>query len=149
MKTWLIVALAVGLLLFLTGRLLLNGYSEGEAERQWYVEQLGFKFSGKVDTVIMKTKYHGLVLFHLAEGTVDRKKEDRLNEQLVYNGALRFLVFRNDQVQFKTKIAYLYLPGDSLCVNTQKNVVVTYRKREMITRYPVTESLNERFSLIP
>ena len=135
-----------GIFLFLVGRLLINGYSEGEAERRWYIEQLGFEFSGMVDTVIMKTKYHGLIIFHVTEGIVDKAREDRVNEQLVHNRRIRFLTFRpKDQIQFTSKIAYQYLPGDSVCVNTGQNQIVMYRKGKRISGYPVMESLNERF----
>jgi len=146
MKRWLMIVLATGLFVFLVGRLLINGYSKGEAERQWYIDQLGFEFSGKVDTVIMKTKYHGLIVFHVTEGNVNKAREDRLNEQLVHNSNIRFLVFKSrDQIQFTSKIAYQYLPGDSVYINTKQNQIVMYRMGKRISGYPVTESLNERF----
>ena len=65
------------LFLVLAARLLIDRYSDGEDERLLYIQQLGFEFSGMVDTVIMKTKYHGLIIFHLTEGLVDKAREDR------------------------------------------------------------------------
>jgi hypothetical protein len=141
MKRWLIILTTSVIFLFLVARLVIKGYSDGEDERRWYIQQLGFEFSGRVDTVIMKTKYQGLIVFHVTDGNVDKAREDRLNEQLVHNHRIRFLTFRQkDQIQFSSKIAYQYLPGDSVCVNTQQNQVVMYRKGKRISGYPVMES---------
>jgi hypothetical protein len=141
-----IIGLSTAIFLFLLTRLLIGIYSDGEAERKWYVEKLGFQFSGKVDTVIMKTKYQGFVIFHLTEGNIDKTREDRLNEQLTHNTYLRFLVFKPmDQLQFRSKVAYKSLPGDSVRIDTDKDQVLFYRNGKRISAYPVTESLNERF----
>lgn len=146
MKRWFLIVLATGVFLFLVARLLIKGYVNGETEREWYREQLDFRFSGIVDTVIMRTKYHGLIVFHVTEGSVDKDREDRLNDELVYNTHIRFLGFTSEsQIQFNSKIAFKYLPGDSVSIDTEQNTIASYRKGKLISTYPVMESLNERF----
>lgn len=142
MRKWLIITLSAVAFFLLSGRLIIRGFQKNDAEKKWYLEQLEFEFSAQVDTVLLHTKYHGLVLFHVTEGDVNREMEDRLNEQLVHHAGLRLLTFKsNDQVEFFSKMAYQYRRGDSLRVNTGKDQLLIFRKNKKIYERGVMELL--------
>ena len=122
--------------------MIVNSVNDSDSERQWYISQLGFEFSGEVDSVIMHGKYHGLLLFHITNGKIDKSKERKLQHKLKDNRRLELFVHQGEgQFEMITPIAYKYLRGDSIYVNTSEDRISLYRKNKLISQYEVMASL--------
>ena len=122
--------------------MIVNRVNDSESEKQWYVNQLGFEFSGEVDSVIMHGKYHGLLVFHLTKGGIEKSREAKLQHELKDNGSLRLFVhYPKGQFEMITPIAYKYLRGDSIYVNTSEDRISLYRNDKLISQYEVMASL--------
>jgi hypothetical protein len=145
MRKWLLIGLSAFVFLFLAGRLILKSFQKSDAEKKWYLENLDIKFSAKVDTVILKTKYQGFILFHVTEGDFDKTAEDELNEQVVHHHRLKLFVNKpNDQIEIFTKMAYRYKPGDSLYINTSEDQLLIFRNRKIIYHRTLMELLKAK-----
>jgi hypothetical protein len=114
-------------------------------EKLSYVHKLNFKFSTKIDSVqLLNQRNSGLIFFHGAPVTF-REFEDKLQDQLKYNGDLRFILFRpNNVLAIATGMADKYKTGDSIVVDTDNNTITFYRGNKMISESEVTEALNGR-----
>jgi len=150
MKKWLIITLSILILLFLIVRLFTIQSQNVKNERQWYIGQLHFDFSGEIDSVTFLRKDLGLILFHVTRGNVDQSLEsyeNKLNDQLEHNGNLRFLVFKSKrkiEIEFPMDNPTQYLPGDSVYVNTNENHINIYRNGNEISKVEVIASLRGR-----
>jgi len=145
MKKWIIITASIFAFLFLTLRTLKNHVDGVRNEKQSYVEKLNFQFSGTIDSVEFLSKNNGLIFFHLTNGTAEKAVEDKLNDQLKYNGDLRFILFKsNDRVSIITSMANKYQSGDSLSVNTNMDKISFFRDSRVISENKVTEALNGR-----
>jgi len=150
MKKGLLITLSILILLFLIILLFINHSQNVKKERQWYIGQLHFDFSGEIDSSIFLRKGLGLISFHVTRGNVDRSLEsyeNKLNDQLESNGNLRFLVFKSKEkieIEFPMNRPTQYLPGDSICVNTNENHIVIYRNGKEISKVEAIESLRGR-----
>ncbi|MEX2235398.1 MAG: hypothetical protein WD824_24760 [Cyclobacteriaceae bacterium] len=145
MTKWLIIGLSVCAFLFLSGRLIYNSFQNSDVEKKWYLENLDIRFSAEVDTVILRTKYQGFILFHVTEGDLDKTVEDKLNEQLVHNHHLKLFVNRpHDQIEIFSKMAYRYRPGDSLVINTSKDQLLIFRNDRKIFHRTLMELLKAK-----
>jgi hypothetical protein len=142
MKKWILISLLVCAFLFLGIRMIVNNVNDSDSERQWYISQLGFEFSGEVDSVIMHGKYHGLLLFRITKGKIDKSKERKLQHKLKGNGRLDLFVHQPEgKFEMITPIAYKYQRGDSIYVNTNEDRISLYRKNKLISQYEVMASL--------
>jgi hypothetical protein len=142
MKKWVLISFLACAFLFLAIRMIVDRVNNSDKEKQWYVNQLGFEFSGEIDSVIMHGKYHGLLVFHITKGRIDKSREAKLQEQLKDNGRLRLRHHQpKGQFEMITPIAYKYLRGDSIRVNTSKDRIYLYRIDKLISKYEVMASL--------
>jgi len=81
----------------------------------------------------------------LTNGTAEKFVEDKLNDQLKYNGDLRFILFKpSDRLAIITSTADKYQPGDSLSVNTDMDKISIFRDGRVISENKVTDALNGR-----
>ena len=84
----------------------------------------------------------GLIRFHLTRGNVDDSHEDNLNCKLEHNESIRLLVFKNDdEIEIFTHTPTLYLPGDSIYINTDKNTMIVYRTGREISKDEIKSRL--------
>ena len=145
MKKRMIITASILIFLFLTARLIIQRVQNGRDEKQWYIDQLHFEFSGEIDSLTIYRKNLGLILFHLTRGTIDQSYENKLNRRLHHNGSIRFLVFNeNNKIEMISKTPTLYLRGDSVCINTNENQIIIYRKGKEISRDKILNSLRGR-----
>lgn len=140
MRKWIIVFASVGILSFLILRLFNNHVDGVRNERQWYIEQLNFEFSAVIDSV---RRRH--ILLHLKEEDIDWHQESRVKKKLKYNGVLDLFLYRaNHRIELKIDSANLYLKGDSIYLNSNKNLIRIYRANKLISEYELSESLKGR-----
>lgn len=136
-----ILILSCGVLIFLTIRLFYDHVDGVKSERQWYIEQLDFEFSGVIDTV----NRPGHILFHVTNGNIDREKEDIVNEKLKRNGFLDLFLYKsNDQIELMIDGAHKYMNGDSIYLNSSKNLVKIYRNKKLLSEYELLRSIRGR-----
>ena len=143
MKKKIIITLSVLLLIFLIVRPVYNYLKKLNTDKKWYVEQLHFDFSGEIDSIHTLEEGVGFVQFHLTRGDANKSREDSLNNALGQPGNIRLLVFKNDAIEIFTHMPALYLPGDSICINTDKGTVVVYRLGQEISKDEVAMHLQQ------
>lgn len=140
-KKWTLAVLIGALFIFLSHRLF-NKHVVGVAsEKQWYIEQLNFKFSGVIDSV----NRHGHILFSVTHGSLDRQQESRLNSQLKRNGMLNLFLYKPDEmVELMIPNAHRFIAGDSIYVNSSLNMVKVYRGDSLLLQHPLVPLLSGR-----
>src|SRR5687768_11500517 len=119
MKTFLIVAGILVIVLLLGFRILYGKFSGGKEERTWYTQQLHYNFSAEIDTVIMLRGSAGLgrIVCTKVIGEVNPSVEESLNYHLTNHKSLRLLKTSPDnKLEFLIIGAEQYLPGDSLFI---------------------------------
>jgi len=141
MKKRIVIILLIAALVLLTIRGFRAHVNGVRNEREWYVKELGFEFSGKVDTVIWPSN----LLIGNIKGEIDFGKEERLREDLQYNGMLDlFLYHPNEIVELNIDSAWTYRKGDSVYINCRENVVRTYRGDKLLGQKQLIRSIRGR-----
>ena len=141
MKKKLVWIVLIVILVLLITRSVTNHVDNVREERQWYIHELAFEFSAAVDSVVPP----GKVLFHVTAGNLDRSKEKRIGENLRHNGMLDlFLYWPHDQTELMIKGAEQLHPGDSIYLNSVKNIVRIYRNKELLIESDLLNSLRGR-----
>ena len=134
MKKWIIISLSAALLLFLIVRIVNRKVSTIDSKRQSYFDQLDFEFSGLVDSVVVEDKNHGLLFFHITAGYADVVKEAKLNSQLDFDNKFMFLAeLANNKFEIAIHNPMPCSRGDSLYINTDKNLINVFRNGKQIT----------------
>lgn len=115
-----------------------------ELERQWFVDQLNFRFSLQVDSVVANEK-GGYLMSHLISGKMDNSKEFTLNQQLKHHKQIRFLRYRaNGQCDVISRWANKSKVGDSIQIDSFKNQILFFRDGDTISRAKISNFLRER-----
>src|SRR6478735_1364865 len=94
MKKSILIAVSIGILLILTVRAIRLHGDDLENERQSYIKQLGYNFSGEIDSLQIHNGSHGMVFFHITKGHVTKAREIEVNKKLVHHAELILLEFR-------------------------------------------------------
>lgn len=139
--------IAVLVLVFLIIRSAYDHMSGVVDERDWYVSQLHYKFSARIDSLTSHKGGSGLIHFHLLDSVIDNSKERSINANLKYNGKLDFILFRPESRTdlFILHDADILSTGDSLVVNTDAEEGVTiFRRGKLIATEKTIESINGR-----
>jgi hypothetical protein len=132
---WLI---AIVILALLVVRLIYRHVNGIRNETNWYVSELHYKFSAKVDSVIRP----GRALIYITNGEVDTQRERRLQRDLKYNGMLWLLIPSGDRYDFL--IPGKCLKSDSLYINSSKDQLKVFRNKELIISRPLSVSLRRK-----
>jgi hypothetical protein len=112
-----------------------------KSEKEWYLAQLNFEFSGILDSA----ERPGQVLFHVTHGRIDLEKEATLKQELRFNGLLDLFLYRPDGKMDLMVPQYLSLKqGDSVYVNTDLQVAKFFRKGDEIGEQSLLKSLRGR-----
>jgi hypothetical protein len=130
MKRW-IIGIAITLVLFaLVARLIIKGFRNRGNERKWYVENLNYNFSAEIDSIrLLNKKGFGFIICHPTNGNFNISVEDSLVRHLKHHKRMRFLTrARGGNVEFISGNADQYLRGDSVCINSENNKILIYRK---------------------
>jgi len=141
MKKRLVWIAAIVILVLLVTRSFFNHVDNVEKEREWYIQQLDFDFSGVIDTIIPP----GRVLFHVTNGILNRDRERHLHEKLRYNGMLDLFLYQpNDQVELIIPHSDQLRSGDSVYVNTDQRIVKILRGEKLLVEVDLIESMRGR-----
>ncbi len=135
---WGAAALGLLFLIWNMGRQHVDGV---RSEKEWYLSELGFDFSGVVDSAEKK----GQALFHVRHGKLDTERENVLKKELRFNGMLDLFIYRADGK------SDMMLPdeagvrkGDSVYVNSQLKIARFFRNDTMIYERSLLKSLRGR-----
>ncbi len=141
MKKWIIWIGVIGLLGFLATRTFSRHVNGVKEEKKWYLQQLDFEFSGRVENPEAPVR----VLFRVTDGKLDINREKAVKAQLKYNGILELLLYRNDgKCDLLIRGPHKYIDGDSLHLNSRLGVVRFYRKGKLIGEHDLIRSLRGR-----
>jgi hypothetical protein len=141
MKKALIITGSILLLIFLAVNGIRLSISRQENEREQFVEQLNYDFSGKVDSVDANSKF-GKIKFHFTHGTFDKERQAQLNKELKHHDKIEILRFKNERIEIAGKFASKCQPGDSLYINSGENKIVVYREGKVISEGQLTGSMS-------
>lgn len=135
MKKWRPWLIALVIILLLIVRLFYRHVGGVKDERAWYISQLHYDFSARVDSVIRP----GRVLVHVTRGKADPDQEWALKDQLHFNGMLHLLISRDGQFDILTPVECLV--NDSLYINSDHDRLLVFRNHELIINRPLSSSL--------
>jgi hypothetical protein len=136
--TWAISAGIILLLLFNLGSRHVKGV---KSEKDWYLSQLEFDFSGIVDNPEKK----GQALFYVTHGRIDLNKESQLKKQLRFNGLLDLFLYRQDgKIDLMIPKNIALEKGDSVYINTNLKIARFFRRGELISEHSLSKSLRCR-----
>ncbi len=145
MKRWMIITLSVLVLMLLAFNAIRKKVSRANDVRKWYVDKLGYKFSGKVDSVYRINSAKGFIIFHTND-SIDATIEDYLNEDKeLKDRDMRFLMLRpKGKFTIFTSAAGKAAAGDSLYVDSEANRIYVFRGGEKLTDASITSALRGR-----
>jgi hypothetical protein len=140
MKKGTVIALSGVILLLLTINMFRQHVKGVKSEREWYIKELGFKFSAVVDTV---RESH--IRMHRMSGRFDFDKERRVKEKLKYNGRLDLFLYRNERrIELMIDSAYNYKRGDSVFIDCEAGLVSLYRNKQRLAENSLLRSIKGR-----
>jgi len=135
MKRWVLIGSTAGIILFLTWRAWFREDQAIDREMQWFVANLHYSFSGRVDSVD-RTGYRDFkyLACRVTSGKCSKLVEDSLNHHLKKYRLIKFLFWnaRTGQVNIGIGPHSLFKPGDSIVVNSDQDLIEVYGGREKI-----------------
>ena len=112
-----------------------------KSEKEWYLSQLKFDFSGSLDSA----EKRGQALFHITKGRIDINRESQLKEELRFNGLLDLFLYRQDgKLDLMISDQVPLKKGDSVYINTDLKTARFFRAGEMIYEQSLLKSLRGR-----
>ena len=131
--------MGVVITLFLIYRLFAQHINGVKDEKLWYINNLKYDFAGRVDTVHRPNH----ILFQVTAGKFEKDREDELAGRLKYWGHLVLLIPRGESFELLNGLAK-YHRGDSLYINSDKNVVRIYRGKKLLSEPDLVRALRGR-----
>lgn len=140
MKKGIIITVSITVLLLLVINMFRQHANGVRSEREWYIKELGFQFSARVDTT---RESH--IRLHQINGNFDFGKEQRVQEKLRYNGLLALFLYKNGhQIELMIDSASNYRNGDSVFVDCKNNLVRIYRHNQLLSENALLRSIKGR-----
>lgn len=140
---WISAIVTLTLLIIISFRQHVRGMKD---EKDWYIKQLDFEFSALLDSA----ERPGQVLFDVANGKLNREKEKQIASKLKYSGVLELLLYRPDgKLDLLITNPHDFRQGDSLYLNSNRNLVSIYRKGKLLSEHSLVKSLRGRPFRIP
>jgi hypothetical protein len=144
MKKWLIISLSAPALGLLAYNAIRKKAGRVLEEREWYVSQLDYKFSGKIDSVRRIGSQKGFIIFHTND-SIDETLEPFLNRKIKSNGRLRFLVFNPPgKITIFSPAGGKAMAGDSIYVDSAADRLYIFRDGEKVTESVISKYLRGR-----
>jgi hypothetical protein len=132
---WLIAMIILALLVV---RLIYRRINGSRSETSWYVSELHYNFSARVDSIIRP----GRALISVTHGEVDTRHERKLQHDLKYNGMLQLLIPRGDR--YDLLVPGKSLKNDSLYVDSSVDQLLVFRNNELLITRPLSASLRRK-----
>lgn len=132
---WIIGAFILGLLVL---RLIYVQVTSTHDEELWYMSELDFDFSARVDSLPER----GRAYLTITGGSFDPTRERTLGKKLKVHGKLRIMQRRKPywDMWVPTSAAV----GDSLYINSDKDTLHVYRGDSLIIARPLSYFLRQR-----
>lgn len=146
MKKWMIVSLSVLVLLLLAFNAIRKRVNRGNDLRKRYVEKLGYKFSGKVDSVFQFNSAKGFIIFH-SNDSIDETIENYLGDSKELKGyKMRFLMFRPaGKITIFSMAGGKAAVGDSIYIDSNADRIDLFRGSEKLMESSISASLQRSF----
>lgn len=115
---------------------------QSESEVDSYISNLGFQFSATIDSVRPAARNFGIVIFHITDGAIDSVRENEIGKSLKHHDKIRFLRYKTTSVvKMLSHELNLYKPGDSIQVDTDKNLIRIFRDGKVSKESTVKNSM--------
>lgn len=112
-----------------------------KSEKEWFLTQLKFDFSAKLDSA----EKPGQALLNVTHGQIDVAQESRVKEKLRFNGWVDLFIYRPDEkLDLMITGPAELKKGDSVYVNTDLKTAQFFRDGVMIYEQPLYKSLRGR-----
>lgn len=138
MKKWKLWLIGVFLVLTLVLRLVYSHVNTLAEEKAWYISQLHYDFSARVDSMV----FHNRAFLTVTRGSLDANREWQLKDRLHAHGMLHLIIQR--ERWYDLRVPEETLADDSIYVNSENDLLSVYRKGELIVRQPLSTSLRQR-----
>jgi hypothetical protein len=135
MKTWLPWIIAAIVILLLAVRAIYIKAHRGEKERAWYMAQLHYDFSARIDSVEKPRR----AFIHITNGKFDRQRERELQFELKHHGRLGVVVSEGGQLELL--VPYKAEANDSVYVNSDQDILSLYHHGQLVVSRPLSHSL--------
>jgi hypothetical protein len=132
---WIIAAV---ILLLLVLRLFYTHLTALSREKAWYISQLNFTFSARVDSVIRP----GRALIEITGGDVDPHREWELKDDIKAHGILHLIIASGGKYDLRLPAAAM--KNDSLSINSDADELSLYRNGQLIISRSLSASLRQR-----
>ena len=138
MKKWIPWLIGVVIIVLLVVRLFYSHINKLKKEKMWYVSELHYNFSARIDSVIRP----GRALITTIHGTVDAQREWQLKPKLSAHGVLHLMIVNQKWIDML--VPPHALKNDSLQINSDENRLSVYRDGKLLITRPLSESLRQR-----
>jgi hypothetical protein len=135
------------IIVLLVARLIVTQVDKYAAEKKWYIENLSYDFKSVIDTIVVhnKEKGKGYFICHPTSGAFNRFVEDSLKQHLVQYKWLRvFPITKKGKIARYTKDIFKYEEGDSVYVNSSKDIFLVTRNRKIISDEKISNIIFEQ-----
>jgi hypothetical protein len=125
-------------LVFLVVRLGYIRLNDLRNEKAWYLSELHYDCSAKIDSVIRP----GRALLRITNGTLNEEREWKLKERLHIHGILHLAILNGPL--YDLRVPNEALAGDSVYINSDDNALSVYRDGRLLISRPLSESFRQR-----
>jgi hypothetical protein len=132
---WLTGALIVFLLVL---RLVFIHVNKLNDEKAWYISQLHYDCSARVDSIARP----GRALLTVTGGSLDASREWKLKDELHAHGMLHLIIQRNQW--YDLRVPDVTQKNDSICIQSDRDELSLYRNGALVLTRPLSESLRQR-----
>jgi hypothetical protein len=132
---WLI---AIIILIFLVARIFYRRVNRLGNEANWYISQLHYDFSAKVDSIVRP----GRALISISNGNFETQREKKLQRELKYHGVLRILIPVGER--FDIRVPGSCVKNDSLYINSTEDRLMLFRNKKLIVSRPLSTFLRRK-----
>lgn len=112
-----------------------------KSEKEWYLSQLDFDFSGVLDS----TEKKGQALIRVTHGRIRFDREALLKKKLRFNGMLDLFIYRKDGTIDLMIPQDIHLrQGDSVYINTDLKIARFFRDAKLVHEHSLLKSMRGR-----
>jgi hypothetical protein len=138
MKKWTPWLIGITILILLVIRLSYTYVNELEKEKAWYISELHYHCSLRVDSIVRR----GRALVTLTSGVLDPQREWQLKDKLHAHGILHLIIVNRQR--YDLRVPGHTLAKDSIYINSDRNLLSLYRDGKLLSNVSLTESLRQR-----
>lgn len=137
-KSTLLTIVVITFLLLLVARLIYLRVDHLKREKAWYISELHYDFSARVDSLVRP----GRAFITVTSGDFDPDREWQLKGSLQYYAVLHLFISRDSW--YDVRVPLEASRNDSLHVRSDLDQVSLYRNGELVTSRPLSEFLRQR-----